>query len=475
MGGCPPTDDGASIVSDIDIDETPPDAPAAPPRRRGAPKVLRVLLGIALGLLAGIAFQELETDRYESTVRLLVGPIGGERETLDAAGLLSETYADVMSSRAAVERAAAELGVVIDPDDVSALADDRSRVILLVVQDETRSVPPAVADALASDLIDLVEGSRPAPVIGEAAGTEAGQVRVLDDATNPAEPVRSSSVLILFATTLLGLVAGIVWARSSTPIRRTINNAYLDATGLQVVVAQRPAGSSGDQHDLWDLAATQIDYECRQAGGYQTVAYIPVDEDPDNASVFLNLVSAEARTGRPVQIADADPRHDAIGSLLPRLGAYSDWSSMSSEGTLGPTVHAVTEDERSLLPDGARLHVVKPHVLSDSPGAMARIERIADRLPASCLMAVLTPPMGVSPVSVSSAVVVDRVVLLVRRGQTQRAKADQALRSLQSVGVTPTAVLDVERSLSLPPVRLQYQTGRASGAGSTSGTPVDRP
>lgn len=462
-------------MSEADLDDLSTEPRRAGFRRRTPFKVAVVLVATALGLAGGLLFRELQTTRYESTVRLLVGPIGGERTTLDAAGLLSRTYADVMSSRAAVERVAAELQVSVDPDDVTARADDRSRVILLVVQGTDQTVPPRVADALAEDLVELVEGARPAPVIGEAAGTEAGQVRVLDDATDPAEPVQDSSVLILLATTLLGLGAGIAWVRSSTPVRRTINTAYLDAHGLPVVVAQRPEGSAGDHHDLWDLAATQIDYECRQAGSYQTIAYIPVDDDPEIAHVFLNLVSAEARTGRPVQIADADPRHDAIGALLPPLGAYVNWNNASSDGTLGPTVDAITADDRSLLPDGARLHVVKPHALGDSPGAMARIERIADRLPASCLMAVLTPPMGVSPVSVSSAVVVDRVVLIVRRGITLRSKADQALRSLASVGVVPTTLFEVERALSLVPVALRYTRTRNPDAAPAGGTATDRP
>ena len=470
-------------MSDLQIDDPSGDQGGRSGLRRRTPfKVLIVLAAAGLGLAAGLLFREVQTTRYESTVRLLVGPIGGERATLDAAGLLSRTYADVMSSRAAVERVAAALQVSIDPDDVTARADDQSRVILLVVQDTEQSVPPRVADALAGELVELVEGAQPAPVVGEAAGTEAGQVRVLDDATNPAEPVRDSSVLILLATTLLGLGAGIAWVRSSTPVRRTITTAYLDAHGLPVVMAQRPEGSADDLHDLWDLAATRIDYECRQAGSYQTVAYIPVDDDPAIPFVFLNLVAAEARTGRPVQIADADPRHDALGALLPPLGAYVNWNARngtSADGTLGPTVDAVTQDDRSLLPEGARLHVVKPHDLGDSPGAMARIERIADRLPASCLMAVLTPAMGLSPVSVSSAVVVDRVVLIVRRGITLRSRADQALRSLQSVGVVPTVLFEVERGLSLEPLSLRYQRSRSPERGpersSTGGTPVDLP
>ena len=93
-------------------------------RARLIRRVVFVVVGTLLGLAAGVALGSTQSRRYESTMQLLVGPVGADRSTLDAAGLLSRTYADLLSSRNAVNRAADSLGVTVDDRDVRAIADD---------------------------------------------------------------------------------------------------------------------------------------------------------------------------------------------------------------------------------------------------------------------------------------------------------------------------------------------------------------
>ena len=88
-----------------------------------------VIVSLVAGLVAGrLVTGGASASKYESTVKLLVGPISADRSTLDASGLLARTYSEILESTKS--RRAATAGLELDDFEsvkVRAVADERSR------------------------------------------------------------------------------------------------------------------------------------------------------------------------------------------------------------------------------------------------------------------------------------------------------------------------------------------------------------
>src|SRR5207244_32263 len=99
------------------------------------------------------------TPSYAADARLLVGPINADAATLQAAGQLSRTYADLATSRPVIERAAANAGVTSSftklQSDVSASANEITRVVDVRVELKDAAQASALANAVGERLIQL--------------------------------------------------------------------------------------------------------------------------------------------------------------------------------------------------------------------------------------------------------------------------------------------------------------------------------
>ncbi|MFQ5557736.1 MAG: hypothetical protein ACE5GB_09565, partial [Acidimicrobiales bacterium] len=79
--------------------------PSDPTRAGKVPwtQVAIVIASLVVGLIAGRVITGGGSDAtYESSGKLLVGPISADRSTLDAAGLLARTYSEILESEGAL-------------------------------------------------------------------------------------------------------------------------------------------------------------------------------------------------------------------------------------------------------------------------------------------------------------------------------------------------------------------------------------
>jgi capsular polysaccharide biosynthesis protein len=119
-----------------------------------------LLLAAALvgGLTAWIAASSA-TKTYEAEAKLLVGPVSGDYPTLQAAGALGRTYAELAHSRRVVESAARQAGVKLTPrqveDAVSASSNDVTRIVDLKARHQDPEAAAKLAGAVARQLMDL--------------------------------------------------------------------------------------------------------------------------------------------------------------------------------------------------------------------------------------------------------------------------------------------------------------------------------
>ncbi len=397
------------------------DEPGA--RARLVRRAVFVLFGVLVGLAAGVAISSAQQQRYESTMQLLVGPVGADRSTLDAAGLLSRTYADLLSSRNAVNRAADSLGVTVEDGDVRAIADDKSRVILLVVTGDDPTNPPRLATTLAADLIVLVEGSQQQSDNLAVTGPAPGQVRVLDDATDPAQPVSSRSILTLLGTSILGggvgLALGGLAPRSR---RRPVDRQYLELLGLDVFSLQhvtsrrrrlfrrKPAKQVANKLDEYELIFQQLVIKGIQLGQFRSMLFVPVTEDleDDVARLVAVLALAGHRLSCSVVLSDLDPDRRLLTAIDPALG----------------------------------LEIIDPLDLNTESG-VKRIARVAESSD-SKLLFLVAPAVGKSVRALTAVPAVDRIVPVVRSGRTERRDVRTLLDDLDRLNSKPTAVLELD-------------------------------
>lgn len=419
-----------------------PDGRTRASRSAHARRTVIIVAFALVGLLIGGISASQQTTRHESTVRLLVGPIGGARTTLDAAGLLSRTYADLLSSRSLVSSVASSLGVPVEPDDVEAHADQQSRVIVLTVRTEDPSIPQDVADGLAAELIGVVEES----VAGEASGP--GQVRVLDEATTPEESRRPTWLLML-AGTSIGAALGYAVSRSMPWGRSRGARDVLTSLGLPIVKLDPSGSADGSNIDEWDFVGAQLRHLLQLSDQQVSVAFVPVAEDPDLMSVFLHIVAADVRAGRTVVAVDAGDAGPVTLEQRPERRARRQGVD-ADELVLRAIVPHAADDDRDLV-DRHGLYLARAGREGEpAAGSLARLHVVVERVRGLDvdLLAVLCPAVEGSPVSVSSSVVVDHVVLLMRAGQISRSGVEDALEAFRSVGVRPAAIFEIGPGVS---------------------------
>jgi uncharacterized protein involved in exopolysaccharide biosynthesis len=119
---------------------------------------LLLAAAVAGGLTAWIVASSA-TKTYEAEAKLLVGPVSGDYPTLQAAGALGRTYAELAHSRRVVEAAARRAGVKLTPrqveDAVSASSNDVTRIVDLRARHQDPESAAKLTGAVARQLMNL--------------------------------------------------------------------------------------------------------------------------------------------------------------------------------------------------------------------------------------------------------------------------------------------------------------------------------
>jgi uncharacterized protein involved in exopolysaccharide biosynthesis len=113
---------------------------------------------LAAALIAWL-FAATAGKTYEAEAKLLVGPVNADYPTLQAAGALGRTYAELAHSRPIVEAAAASARLRLTPDQVrdavTATSNDVTRILDVQVRASDPHAAARFADALATQLVQV--------------------------------------------------------------------------------------------------------------------------------------------------------------------------------------------------------------------------------------------------------------------------------------------------------------------------------
>jgi len=382
-------------------------------RARRAYPVIGLLIGLTVGWIIG----QSQPAVYDTTAQLLVGPIGGDRSTLDTAGLLSRTYADLLTSRSAVERAAEATGISADDVTVTAIADERSRTIRLIVESADIEVPPGFSRTLIDELLVTVNGAEGADA---STTSEPGQLRVLDPPKEPATERRSLPLLVLIGASLVGLVIGWGLSRLSGPGAADSDGAQeSEVYGLRVVpvgvVAASAVGGVDDpttvrsrQADVDDLALVSVLIQCHRAGAFTSLLLAGGEDESDTVEVGRRFVAAGRRIGQRVVIAAADAqRGDVVAAGL-------------ADGD-------VVDIERDFDESG-----------------MSRVRALAKACPQDAILMIVAESDIERARLTAVAAASDRVVLVTRPRSRQRANVEKVVAELRSVDARLVAVVELD-------------------------------
>jgi polysaccharide biosynthesis transport protein len=385
------------------------------------------------GLLGYVIAGRIEPT-YQSTARLLVGPINSDTNTLRASSQLVQTYAELASSDGLLEatvkqmgfppEAAADLGAA-----VRTIANDQTRILSISVEGPDPVLTTKAANEIAAQLIETTSRG------GTTAQSE-GQVTVIDFAKVPTVPIAPQVSLIVLMSVGAGLLGAIVLVLLVEYLADRIQDRdeLARASGKRVigeVTAGAPAATATRPSDAASFTPTH-DYAPLVAGltfgeaadGRRDLVVAMADEGPHGSDLAAGLAAAAAEW-RLVVLVDADP-NGRLSWLLGAAGMPGLHDPLGYRERLTDRIVPGSIPNTRILPAGTN-----PGATNPSPEeARLLLESVAG--PGD----VVIIDAGTLPGSSTAMVwagVVGSTVLVVRRGSTRRSVVRQAVALLDMV------------------------------------------
>jgi tyrosine-protein kinase Etk/Wzc len=287
-----------------------------------------------------------------------------------------------------------------------------------------------------------------------------GNVRLIDPAAMPEEPVKPKRGLTLVLSLVLGMVGGIVIALGRNSFFRGIRNPQeIEAhTGLNVystiplsdaqfAVGRKVTERQAGVHILAQTAPQDVAIESLRSlrtalqfamleAGNNRVLITGATPGVGKSFVSANFAAVLANGGKRVLLIDADLRKGHLNQYfgISRSGGLSELIT----GSIKPA-QAI---RRELLPN---LDVITTGVLPPNPAELMMSGAFASLLesfsPEYDLVIIDTAPVLVAADTLSVAMHVGTLLLVARAGQTQMGELHESARRLAHAGKSATGVL----------------------------------
>lgn len=289
--------------------------------------------------------------RYETTARVLVGPLGGEAKVVRASGPLAETYARLATTRRLLDATARRVGV--RPSDVELRAETNAvtRLLTLRVRSADGGVARRFANAHATALARL--SRRPS-----AGAARAGRLVVVERAgadhrMGVSPPVVAA--LAALAGLLIAAVLAILFDRTDDTI--TSPEDVETATGMPCVgvltrgaLRAARAGDGALEAGSATSAAAQFGVLAAKLGAERGHSLLLISLHGDPSAVARSLAAALTNQGARVALVDVGAQDGAT-------------RTEASDGTLNGAAVRLAEGELQDLgcdADVVVLHAARP-------------------------------------------------------------------------------------------------------------------
>ncbi|HET9435568.1 MAG TPA: Wzz/FepE/Etk N-terminal domain-containing protein [Candidatus Limnocylindrales bacterium] len=396
---------------------------------------------------------------YESQVKVLVGPLNTDLDTLRASGQLIQTYAQVVTTDEVLASTIQELGLDLTPEELRSAtrstANDVTRILTIRVQAGDPEQAAKLANELATELEQLTSGGISRPE---------GLTKILEFARPDTVPVAPQVSLLVLLAALAGVVVAVIVVLLIEYFGNTVRTreelaSLARAPGLGVVPAP-----SGNPVGLVDLVVERAP-DSRSAAPYRLIAAklaLSGDDEPvrsilvtdadweaEAAIVAGNLAAALAKLGRPVVLIDGsgpDGTLTALNGWKGRDGLaelLTDSVRPASRTDAGVRVVPAGHDETA---------AVDPDRMTELIGALAGQHGV---------VVIVGGPIQASPNTLALARATDGVILVARRDRARREDVVFAGESLRLVGSSILGTILTERGGAR---RLRREQGLPSAA-----------
>jgi capsular polysaccharide biosynthesis protein/Mrp family chromosome partitioning ATPase len=409
-----------------------------------------VLVATVLAATIGLLFSSAVPISHESRVRLLVGPVVGTNDELRAAGQVTRTVGELVSSAPVMEATIAELGIDRSPrqlrEAVRPTADSATRLLIIRVRDADAGLAAAIADEVARQLIVLIE----------ADGTN-GMVAPLQvvDGASRGEPVGVPMTMIIALSALAGLVASSVLVLVVENLDESVRDApdLVEVSGVDYlgrVTSARPGAASGglvvenapDSSRAADhrMLATKVELIANRERA-RSLLVLGVGNARGAGEVTANIGKVLSERRRCVTLLDANTHDPQMTTLLglqrhPGLTELLGTAERADDGEVHAGAYTFSLDPRlfvvpsGMVPDGPSGTVPgRPNADTGTPPWVVRLLlRQAD------FVVVNAAPVHTSATSLVWAGAVDAVLLVVPRHRTSRGELSHLMENLRLVG-----------------------------------------
>lgn len=399
-----------------------------------------LIVAIWVAGLAGFVLGSQIAPTYETRIRLLVGPINTDIDTLRAAGQLVQTYSELTTSQPLLDSVTRELGLPMSTGElrtrIRSTADDVTRLLTIRVIDEDPKRAVAIASTLGDELIQLAAGGTTRPE---------GELQTVDFPETPTDPIAPQLSLIVLLAGLGGLVAAVVVIllveymsdamRSREDLEHLVPAPFLGKVTTDesaTVRTQRRLPSDGPTATAYRQLVHKVE---RSTGGpVRTLAIVTPGGLPAVSDAVLGTAIAMAEVAPRVTIVDFG------GELSARLGldgkpGLAEWLLDPARSLNDPLVPLTKKV--AILPAGSGGAI-------DSITAY-QMERLRDLILAEGGQLVLavgsldTTPAGVVPAAIADAVTVFAI-----RDRTHRTDLRRLVETLRLIGARLAGSLMLE-------------------------------
>lgn len=307
-----------------------------------------LLIATLVAGLAGFVIASGVSPTYESTTRLLVGPVVGDVDVMRAAGAISFTYAELAVSEPALEEVRQALGLPAETVIVArAIPNETTRILQIRAEYGDPGVAASIANLLAENLTELESSTVVLPE---------GDLTVVEPALPNPVPIAPQVSLIAIIAGATGLMAAIVLVLLVEYFGNTINSRrelaeVAHAPILGFVALGRRFRPSRRVPTIVDaqpesqaaaairFTATKIAYANPEAPT-PSVLIVGTATRDGAADLALGVATSLARAGRKVVLLDAN---DERGELSDLVGADGDGlTELLEQQGLDPMAIALT-------------------------------------------------------------------------------------------------------------------------------------
>lgn len=384
--------------------------------------------------MMGFLVAERLPATYESEATLLVGPVSGDRETLQASGTQARTYAGIAQTATILNRAAREVGMT--PSSVEGKLDvtasDITRLITIRARDSEAVRAAEIANSTARALTDYANRQ------GLATPPE-GRLTIVERAIPSTNEIGPSKDLILPLAAIAGLLGALGLAAFVDSLSTVVRNEE-ELSAIAPVAFLGSVDGAGGRAPAVDSAP-----DSGAAAGYRLLAakielwnernvprsIVVVDARGGRSSVGFaaNLAGALSEGGATVALVDNGERGDAAS-----LFGFSEPAESGAQVRRGRPVRAgqITLDRFRVK--RSRLTILRLRNSSEPLEIETPTEVLRELLEEADVVVVTVPPLERSPNSLVWSRAAEATILVAERDHTRREQIPADVESLRRVG-----------------------------------------